>query len=102
MQIYVEGLTGPINFDQDGLRNRFYIEVLELQRNLREDDSYNKLARFQCTSMNCEKNDIELFRNYSSGEEITATMKNKRFKVIMRIGEPFLRKRYDGTIDKWL
>lgn len=88
LQNTVEGLTGNIRFDTDGLRNLFIIEVLELVRNSDVGDSYKKIAFYN------PENGITLLRNFTNIEEETAiSMQAKVFKVILREGMPFLRKK---------
>lgn len=84
----VRGLTEEIRFDTDGLRDMFYIEVLELQRSNDTGDSYRKIAIYE------SKYGIKLLRNFGNVEEQTAiSMQAKIFKVILREGMPFLRKK---------
>lgn len=105
IQIQVNGITGQINFDQDGLRNTFFIDVLELKRNRNDDYPYEKIGKYQCPSKdniqcnpiesnddeNDKKDDIEYSRNYTSGEEASTDMQSREFTVYMRLGEPYLR-----------
>lgn len=87
-QNIVRGLTEEIRFDENGLRDLFYIEVLELSRNNLTGDTYNKIAIYDM------KNGIQLMRNFSNFEEqTTLSMQAKLFNVIMREGMPFLRKK---------
>lgn len=84
----VRGLTEEIRFDDNGLRDLFYVEVLELLRNNYTGDTYNKIAIYDT------KNGIQLLRNFSNFEEqTTLSMQAKLFKVIMREGMPHLRKK---------
>lgn len=84
----VRGLTEEIRFDTDGLRDMFYIEMLELQRNNDSGDSYRKIAIYDT------KYGITLMRNFTNVEEqTTISMQAKIFKVILREGMPFLRKK---------
>ncbi|XP_055299835.1 glutamate receptor ionotropic, kainate 2-like, partial [Sitodiplosis mosellana] len=71
----------------------FYIEVLELQRNNDTGDTYRKIALYDT------KYGITLLRNFTNVEEqTTISMKLKVFKVILREGMPFLRKKIDVVI----
>lgn len=84
----VRGLTEEIRFDENGLRDLFYVEVLELSRSNLTGDSYNKIAIYDT------KSGIQLLRNFSNFEEqATLSMQAKLFKVIMREGMPHLRKK---------
>ena len=66
----------------------FYIEVLELTRS-DTGDNYGIVANYDT------KYGITLLRNFTSVEEqTTISMQKKRFKVILREGMPFLRKKY--------
>lgn len=98
IQIAVNGSTGPIHFDEDGFRNSFYMEVVQINPN----ESSRVLARYQCPSTNntnCDtKNkkwdttdNIEYFLNATSDEEIKiSTIKGRTVKVIMKQSDPFL------------
>lgn len=104
-QIQYNGITGLINFDQNGLRNTFFIDVIELQRNLDDDYPYEKVAKYQCPSKDnyqCQpiesKDDkadnmdfIEYARNYTGGEETTTDISTRNFTVYVRIGPPYVQ-----------
>lgn len=88
LQNTVRGLTEDIRFDADGLRDLFYIEVLEIERNKDTGDAYRKVALYDTN------NGITLLRNFSNIEEqTTISMQAKVFKVILREGPPFLQKK---------
>lgn len=87
-QSVLRGLTEEIQFSEDGLRIFFYIELLELSRNNETGDVFRKTAIY-------DKNGLQLLRNFSNlQEETSLSMQNKIFKVILREGMPFLRKKY--------
>lgn len=100
-------MTGLINFTQDGLRNSFNIDVIELKRYWDEDLPYEIIANYQCpyrekknkTLIHCDSKDtkddtkdyVMYKRNYTVGEEIVTDISEREFTVYMRIGEPYLR-----------
>lgn len=91
-QIKPQGITGDIRFDENGLRDLFYIELLELVRdNITDAVNYKKIAQYD------QINGIQLLRNdsfHNVEQQTTLSMQAKEFKVILRVGMPFLRKKY--------
>lgn len=78
-------MTGPISFDDDGLRNDFYLEILELSK----DDGFKKIATWD------PKNKVNITRALSDVySQISQSIQNKTFTVVSRIGMPYLRKKY--------
>lgn len=103
IQIEVSGTTGPIHFDQDGLRDAFYIEVVDFLQ--KQNYDIDLIAKYRCPSVNnsyCDPNErkgrkgenvdsIEYIVKNKTSEEVIATgLKGRNIKVIMRLGEPFL------------
>lgn len=80
-------MTSDIHFDQNGMRDAFYIELLELTRT-DEGIDYQKFATYDTA------NKIQLLRNFTSFEDQTQqSIQTKVFKVIMHEGMPFARKK---------
>lgn len=89
-QNIVRGLTEGIHFNEDGLRDSFYIELLQFIRNETgdRDNNYKKIATYDT------ENGIKLLSDFSNVEEqTTISMQAKVFKVIIRNGMPFVRKK---------
>lgn len=85
IQKTLEGMTGPITFDEDGLRNDFYLEIVELSK----DDGFKKIATWD------PKNKVNITRALSDVySQISQSIQNKTFTVVSRIGMPYLRIRY--------
>lgn len=83
------GMTENIHFGPDGLRDQFYMEVLELTRNNDTGDQFQKIAIFDT------ENGLQLLRDFATFEtQTTQNMQSKTFKVIMHEGMPFLRKKW--------
>lgn len=77
-------MTGPISFDDDGLRNDFYLEILELSK----DDGFKKIATWD------PKNKVNITRAFSDVyTQISQSIQNKTFTIVSRIGMPFLRQK---------
>ncbi|XP_031639839.1 glutamate receptor ionotropic, kainate 2-like, partial [Contarinia nasturtii] len=91
----VRGLTEEIRFNEDGQRDLFYIEVLQLSRN-ESGDNYNN---FKKVAVYDSRYGISLLRNFSTVEEqTTLSMQAKIFDVIIRDGMPFVRKKEGVTL----
>ncbi|XP_031634006.1 glutamate receptor ionotropic, kainate 2-like [Contarinia nasturtii] len=87
----VRGLTEEIHFNEDGQRDLFYIEVLQLSRNESSDNynNYKNIAVYDSRNYN-----VTLLRNSTTvAEETTLSMVGRELKVIIRNEEPFARKR---------
>lgn len=83
-------MTEEIHFDENGFRDKFYIEVLELSRSNETLDYYQKIAIYDT------QKGLELLRDFAVFEtQTTQSMQNKIFKVIMHEGMPFLQKKFD-------
>lgn len=82
-----------INFNEDGQRNSFYVEALELQRNNEDGDVYNKIAKYRYPWPD-PMNKVEYLRDFTtSAEQAEFNMQKKMFKVMMRPTPPFCRKK---------
>lgn len=82
-------MTEQVHFNFQGLRDKFYIELLELIRNNKTFDGFQKIAVYDT------ENGLQLLRDFATFEtQTTQNMQNKVFKVIMHEGMPFLRKKY--------
>lgn len=93
IQNIVDGLTEMINFNSDGQRNAFYVEALEYQRENDMGESFNKIAKYRYPWPD-PLNKVEYLRDFSTAnEQIEVNMQNKVFKVMMRLGMPFLREK---------
>lgn len=79
-------MTEEIHFDSNGLRDAFYIEILEFSRTKDDPDYYAKFAYYDT------RDGLTLLRNFTDFEaQTTQNMQTKIFKVIMHEGMPFLR-----------
>lgn len=89
----VIGLTDNIHFDSNGLRDQFYIEVLETPSLNETTEMFKKVAflRYDYTT----DSGIFLMRNFSVFEEMsTQSMQNKVFVVIVRDEQmPFFQRK---------
>lgn len=85
------GITSDVRFDENGFRDLFYLEILELVRNnYSADVNYEKFVLYDLNN-----GGIKLLRNFENvDEQTTLSMQNKLFKVILRQGMPFLRRKY--------
>lgn len=84
MQKAHEGMTGMITFDEDGLRNDFNLEILELSK----DEGFKKIATWD------PKNKVNITRALSDVySQISQSIQNKTFVVVSRTGMPYLRER---------
>lgn len=80
----VLGLTDIIHFDENGLRDRFRIEVLELTPSTNGDRSYQKVAIYNTETQ------ITLLKDFSNASDHNAVpLKNKRFKVLIHGEKPW-------------
>lgn len=81
----MQGITGDIRFDNYGMRNESYIEVLELdQMNGRPD--FQKFATYEAN------NTIQLHRNSSDlSNKTQLSIQTKVFKVIIHDEKPFVQ-----------
>lgn len=81
-------MTGSIRFDSNGMRDQFYIEILELS--MTEDNpGYQKFAFYDT------ENGLQMLRNFTNFEDQTQqSIQTKVFKVIMHEGMPFLRRKF--------
>lgn len=81
-------MTEDIHFDSDGLRDQFYVEILELARNNDTLEPYQKVAIYDT------QNGMQLFRDFTVFDtQTTQNMQTKTFIVIMHELMPFLRKK---------
>lgn len=102
IQMAVNGTTGPIGFDDDGLRGAFNIEVIEAQTD--SNERFKTIAKYQCPSVNntgCDpsykKIDSTDYVEYLQKQNVTTSeglvrtsLKGQKIKVIMRLGDPYL------------
>lgn len=96
----INGRTGLIHFDQDGLRNTFSLQLIEYTRNSTDG---KKFATYGCPSiqdkMQCDPKDKNynstdivdyVPRNDTAGTQASGNLRGRNVKVIMRLNEPFL------------
>lgn len=84
LQKSVEGISGRINFDEQGERNDFTLEVLELT----PTKTLKKIATWD------EIHGINMTRALTDVyTQISESLQSKTFIVASRIGMPFLREK---------
>lgn len=84
----VRGITEEIHFNEEGLRDSFYIELLEFAKCNKSGDAFQKIAMYDT------RNGLQLMRNFSNVEEQTSlSMQSKTFKVIIQLEMPYLQKK---------
>lgn len=78
-------MTGPISFDEAGLRNDLYLEILELSK----EEGFKKIATWD------PRNKVNITRAFSEVySQIAQSIQNKTFIVMSRLGMPYLRERF--------
>lgn len=82
LQKSVEGITGRINFDEQGERNDFTLEILELT----QSKAFKKIATWDAIhGINITRALSDVFT------QISESLQNKTLIVASRLGMPFLR-----------
>lgn len=79
----LNGMTHPIHFDENGQRDEFRLEILELSK----DKTFEKIATWDVRNkVNVTRTQVDLEK------EIIESTQNKVFEVVSRLQMPFLRR----------
>lgn len=85
----VQGITEEIHFDTNGMRDVFYVEVLERSKSDETNDYYQKFAIYDT------ENGLQFLRDFSNfDDQAQQSIQTKIFKVMMHEGMPMVRKKY--------